>query len=891
MPTVPAKTTIKVAITNNAAKDDSFSGSGLEWLSEDGSLVGSLNVLGNDPGSAHLWAVSSTAPTGTGYLPQESVGSTDSFNVDFHGNTYQGVLTLNADGTVGFDLSSILGEIGSLAEGESIMTTFYYTARMANGALSTAKVTIEITGENDAPTLAATTGLFFDTEFNDDFSPIGGQLPGHDVDHNAVLHYGFVGSETGESPYGALTVGADGTWSFDPDDAAINALKTTEIVTFNVYVEDEHGARAESTVTITLHGANDAPTLAPVAPGSVAEVDQSSATLDAGLSGTLVGADVDAGETLVYGIAGGTDNGDGTVSYVGGFGTLTVTTATGGYVYVKNAAAIEALDTGDTPVDSFSVTVSDGDGAPVAQTYSINLTGADDTPTLAPVAPGSVAEVDQSGATLDAGLSGTLVGADVDAGETLVYGIVGGTDNGDGTVSYVGSFGTLTVTTATGGYVYVKNAAAIEALDTGDTSVDSFSVTVSDGDGAPVAQTYSINLTGADDAPTLAPVAPGSVAEVDQSSATLDAGLSGTLAGADVDAGDTLVYGIVGGTDHGDGTVSYVGSFGTLTVTTATGGYVYVKNAAAIEALDAGDAPVDSFSVTVSDGDGALVAQTYSVNLTGADDGPIRQAPTDIDLVVNPASVTQNNVSNFNFSASIVATDTDSGGFSFTFADGSTSLTNGGNIFAISGNTLSTGNLAGSTTYTLTLRATQTGDPAGMFYDETFQIITGKTGNQDDTLPGGTPSSTDDVLFGGAGIDVIFGGTGDDTLFGQGGADQLNGDAGNDTLYGGAGADFFVFLTKSDGVDMITDFSVVDDTIRLENSGADGFSALTTLGTLNSAAFYAGGAAHDADDRIIYNPVDGKLYYDADGNGAGAAIHLATLGTGLAITNTDFVVI
>ena len=62
----------------------------------------------------------------------------------------------------------------------------------------------------------------------------------------------------------------------------------------------------------------------------------------------------------------------------------------------------------------------------MTQTYTVNVTGADDAPTLGAVTSGSVAEVDQSSSTTDRGLTGTLAGADVDV-ETLTYGIQGGT--------------------------------------------------------------------------------------------------------------------------------------------------------------------------------------------------------------------------------------------------------------------------------------------------------------------------------------------------------------------------------------------------------------------------------------------------------------------------------
>ncbi|HYI47238.1 MAG TPA: hypothetical protein VEX35_02125, partial [Allosphingosinicella sp.] len=64
-----------------------------------------------------------------------------------------------------------------------------------------------------------------------------------------------------------------------------------------------------------------------------------------------------------------------------------------------------------------------------------------------------------------------------------------------------------------------------------------------------------------------------------------------------------------------------------------------------------------------------------------------------------------------------------------------------------------------------------------------------------------------------------------------------------------------------------------------------------TPGSLPAGAFVTGSAAGDADDRIIYNGATGQLYFDADGNGAGAAVQFATLSPGLALTGSDFFVI
>jgi Ca2+-binding RTX toxin-like protein len=150
-----------------------------------------------------------------------------------------------------------------------------------------------------------------------------------------------------------------------------------------------------------------------------------------------------------------------------------------------------------------------------------------------------------------------------------------------------------------------------------------------------------------------------------------------------------------------------------------------------------------------------------------------------------------------------------------------------------------------------------------------------------------------DTLYGKTGVnDVILGGAGNDVINGLGGNDVINGEAGNDTLTGGAGSDTFLFNTAPSAtanVDTITDFNVVADTIQLENAVFTGLG--TATGVLALAKFYAGAAAHDADDRIIYNNLTGALMYDADGNGTGAAIKFATLTGKPVLTNADFVVV
>ena len=127
-------------------------------------------------------------------------------------------------------------------------------------------------------------------------------------------------------------------------------------------------------------------------------------------------------------------------------------------------------------------------------------------------------------------------------------------------------------------------------------------------------------------------------------------------------------------------------------------------------------------------------------------------------------------------------------------------------------------------------------------------------------------------------------------ITGNAGNNVLNGGLGRDTLVGGAGSDTFLFNTapSAANVDTITDFDPTADTIRLDDAVFAGLS----LGALGAAAFASNltGAATDALDRIIYEKDTGRVFFDADGSGAGASVHFVTLSANLSLTNADFLV-
>jgi len=126
-------------------------------------------------------------------------------------------------------------------------------------------------------------------------------------------------------------------------------------------------------------------------------------------------------------------------------------------------------------------------------------------------------------------------------------------------------------------------------------------------------------------------------------------------------------------------------------------------------------------------------------------------------------------------------------------------------------------------------------------------------------------------------------------ISGNNGANVIAGQGGSDVLIGNGGADTFAFTSSiyAGSIDQVLDFQVGVDKIGLD----DGEFAGLSLGALAPGAFHTGAAAHDADDRIVYDSATGALWFDADGSGGGAAVQFASLSSGLGLAASDFQVI
>lgn len=157
-----------------------------------------------------------------------------------------GTYSVDADGNWSYAVDTAQHQ--HLALGQSVTDTFVVSSL---DGTATQEVTVTINGANDGPTAVD------DAAAADEDGPlVSGSVAGNDgdMDDGAVLTYALI------APVDGLTLNSDGSYEFNPSDAAYQYLaegETIEVVA-NYAVTDEHGASASSALTISIIGANDA---------------------------------------------------------------------------------------------------------------------------------------------------------------------------------------------------------------------------------------------------------------------------------------------------------------------------------------------------------------------------------------------------------------------------------------------------------------------------------------------------------------------------------------------------------------------------------------------------------------------------------------------------------
>ncbi|WP_245318578.1 VCBS domain-containing protein [Bradyrhizobium sp. DOA1] len=446
-------------------------------------------------------------------------------------------------GSVGwtFTLNDNDPVLQSLAKGQTITQVYTVTVDDHHGGTVTRDVTVTITGTNDAPTITSDADAAKGTVTEDSGATlsIDGTLAIQDLDlidtHTAQAVFT---SSSVSSPLPGFGANANiGTFTIDPsvlesstdtnngatlgwhfslgnNNAVLQSLAKGQTITqiYTVTFTDNHGAQVSQDVTVTINGANDAPTItsdACAATGSVVEDEGNTLSID----GTLAIQDFDLIDThtaqavfksatsnaLLHGFDGDTPLGTFTIdSAVAEFNTDTDNGATLGWHFSldNDNAVLQSLAQGQTITQIYTVTFTDDHGAQVSQDVTVTINGTNDAPTLSDLHIGPL--TDTAAADTFSDITGQLSGTDVDSGETatLTYAVLNADHHAATTVA--GLYGTLTVN-SDGSYSYVPNDAAINALAAGS-YVDTFTVQTTDIHGATDTATLTVDVTGADDA-------------------------------------------------------------------------------------------------------------------------------------------------------------------------------------------------------------------------------------------------------------------------------------------------------------------------------------------------------------------------------------------------------
>ena len=329
---------------------------------------------------------------------------------------------------------------------------------------------------------------------------------------------------------GTVTLSSDGTYTYTPNDGFIG------IDVFVYEVSDGNGGTDTAEVCIEVLPDDGSPTtLEPDAPeppapanqGPDALDDANSTRVDVSVSGTVAENDTDPdGDTLTYSLAESALNG------------AVALANDGSYTYTPNA--------GFLGVDTFSYTVSDGNGGTDVAVVTVNIEPelVVDPPPEPPVVvdPPAVnqnpdAIQDFNATDHNTAVSGRVLCNDVDPdGDALSVTLLTPPTNGSVAVRPDGS------------YDYIPNE--------GFTGTDTFEYEVSDGNGGTDVAQVSIEVG--------CPPNQGPDAQDDATSTTVNVAVSGSVAGNDSDAdGDTLTFWISEGPSSGsidfaeDGSYTY----------------------------------------------------------------------------------------------------------------------------------------------------------------------------------------------------------------------------------------------------------------------------------------------------------------------------------------------
>lgn len=658
-----------------------------------------------------------------------------------------------------------------LKRGETATVTFTYN--VSDGKLSTPQtMTMTIVGENDAPVVKAA----LTARATEDAGPLTVDLlkGASDVDGDALGVRNLV--QTGGQT--ARFSVQNGQLVLDP--GQFNGLKQGEkaVLTFAFDVSDGIAATRQ-TLTVTIDGRNDAPTVSAALLKTVNE----NAPLSINL---LEGASDVEGDTLTA------------IALVQRSGPKVKTTLKDGVLSI-DSGQFDSLAEGQTANLEFGYKVSDGHGGLVDQTLTLVVQGQNDAPVL-------------KMSNIASGLTENKTG--------LMLAKVSATDPENDPVIFSLSDSRFEIV---GGNLRLR---ADVSLDYEAAASGSVTVTATDSHGASTAQTVAYKVINVDE--PLRAKDDAVTTDEDQTVVIhiLDNDQTASKVRLPQISSLSASHGTV--TANADGTLTYTPAANrsdpaVISYTLSEDGKTSSAKVA-VTIVAKADTPVLTFSqgeVT----DPTRIPLNVSAVLADTDGSETLSAITisGLPAAVTLSAGTRDASGNWILSASQLAgltlSSTVEGQFAITVSATATESSNGDSRSSVVSRTL---NISHTPTVNADWllgtekRDSLVGLPGPDFIDGLGgdDYIDGDAGN--DYLKGGDGN---DILNGSAGDDILDGGNGDDTLSDYLGNNTLFGGAGNDTLfigatrtvaYGGSGADRFqvsagtATITTGEGADTIS---------------------------------------------------------------------------------------
>ena len=539
------------------------------------------------------------------------------------------------EGEVRYDPGS---DYDYLAVGETATVTIDYTIEDTSGLTDTGTLTLTVTGTNDAPSVAA---AIADQSATED-SAFSYQIPAgsfDDLDTSDTLSYTATLADGSALPAWLSFDAGTRTFSGTPENGDVGMIDV------RVTATDPHGGSVDDVFALTTANTNDTPHDLVL---SSASVDENAA--NGTVVGTASGSDVDQGDVLSYQL---TDDAGGRFAIDSTTGQITV--ADGSLLDHETAASHDV-----------TVRVTDADGATYDETFSISVGDVNEAPDNLTLT-GNPTQTSASssfldGTTGDQGWGGMTLRAFAADGSPAVIGYessgegfgITGDRSSQIDYAYDGSQATSEMlqvdfdVAQTGVDIVLSRLYAAEAglgetgawvaRDASGTIVDSGIFDPDDGTSLGN-NTYSfsinpgvaferleISATGYDNGVGANQTGDNSdflvqsityqpldISAVDENAST--GTVVGTIAGTDVDAGDTLTYSL---TDDAGGRFVIDSSTGQITVADGS-------------LLDYETATSHDVAVRVTDSGGLTYDETFTVNV--GDDN--NNAPSDLTIAID----------------------------------------------------------------------------------------------------------------------------------------------------------------------------------------------------------------------------------------------------------------